>query len=100
MQKLDFPYEVLASKCITCASLVYTLQVRKYRLKSYIELLTGCIVCVPLITDFSAMPDNYDKLCTRYEFKLRPKLSVVDNMKIVEYEFVQRYLQNKLVMPD
>lgn len=91
-----YPFDVLFKEESADERFSYTLRVKKYRLKSFYPLVTVSINRVPLLANFDKLPDDYETLCTNFEFRVRHSLSLQEQITIGRRFLAEKLLQQTL----
>lgn len=91
---LRYANDTLWSQVVESGDIVYTLSIIRYRLKSRYPLVSGRIVKVPQICDFSQIPDGlYNRMCETFEFRLKYNLPLSEMIVKLKRVLRDRYLQ-------
>lgn len=96
MKKVDYAYDVLHYETYETTDYCYAIRIKKYRLKSRYPLIVGSVTRTPVINDFSALPDDYDKMCVTVEVRFRYNMDLADMKLSARRMLRDRFLQSSL----
>lgn len=96
MKKVNYAYDTLYYETQENDHYSFSIRIKEYRLKSRYPLIVANVSRMPIINDFSVLPDNYDELCESVEVRLKSSLSLIDMIqqarKLLRDRFLQDYL--------
>lgn len=93
MKKTSYAYDTLFYETYASDVWCYSIRIKKYRFKSARPLVSVSVSRVPLLSDFSSMPDNYDSLCQTIEARINPNLSLPDMIALGRQMLRDKFLQ-------
>lgn len=96
MKKVNYAYDTLFYETQENDHYSFSIRIKKYRLKSRYPLIVANVSRMPIINDFSALPDNFEELHESVEVRLKSSLLLHDMIQQARKLLRDRFLQDSL----